>query len=278
MKHLEIALWILLGSLSWGQVPQGVTASMYEPTAPGLMAYINWQPVVGATEYNIYKEMVGLGTCPNAFPAEPEDTVTDTFYIDNPNSGWYQMKVTDDWRQRLWCYAVTAVVNGQESAKSKSAFVAIGDSGYLTLEYRNPCTGPKVVPFPYMQNQIVAHFYYTGSDGVSHEIPTIHLYNAYPYPEGDPIHAYNEEWEWKIPVIATDGTVVPWDQNGKYTYTIRTPDGGYTSDWFTPRFQLDASYYNQRTLFRVQNNAYNDWCPINDGPGGNYSYWQNVTR
>lgn len=273
---MKFVIWLLLTAASVAQVPQGVTGSMYEPTAPELMAYVNWQPVPSATSYNVYKEVAG-STCPTA-SWKLDANVTTPYYLDDPNPSWYNIPVTGDWRAREWCYAVTAIVNGIESGLSKAVFVAIGNSGYLNLQYRNVCTGPAIVPFPYMGNTVSAHFYYVDSASVQHEFAAIHLYNAYPYPAGDPLHSYNEEWEWKLPTIGLDGTVIPWDQNGIYLYEMETPDGGYSHFWFTPQFQLDASWYNQVSLNRIPNAAYNDWCPIYEGPGGNYAYWQNVTR
>ena len=273
---LSLLFFLPLAASTFAQTPVGVTASIYEPSAPELQAYVTWMPVPGATKYNVYQAPASsldsnIG-CSKPTWGPIDATVTENYYLDDPNAEWWQMPVNSTWRSRMWCYSVTAIVNGVESAKSKPAFVAIGWSGYLTFMYYTACNGQRVVPFPYTADQIVAHFYYIDPTGVKTELPAINLYNAYGSPiPGEP---YNEEWEFKAPVIAANGTVIPWNNQGKYEYTVKTPDGGNESGLIAPLHDLDQSTYTQRTIIRIQGK---EDCPLPPDFWGNYDVWQNVT-
>jgi len=152
--------------------------------------------------------------------------------------------------------------------------VSIGNSGYMDIVYHPYCGGPKIVPFPYEHDEIAIHLYYQDSAGVKHEFPYVRIYNAFPY--NDLAHAYNEEVEWKLPISAYDGTIVPWIQGGKYYMTVKLPDNvlTYTINLAAP-FMSDAAYYSQRNISRVMGTAD---CPIPYRIGADYDWWMNVTR
>ena len=278
----KLVIMSLLVASAFAQAPTGVTGSMYEPSFPDYKALIQWMPVPGAQSYNVYRLQTEDSTnvCPATDSTKPGavefPNITGTSFLDDPYPTFASIPVTGAWRQRAFCYWVETNINNAAVGEAAPVMVWIGDSGYLTLVYFTACSnGTKVVPFPYMNEQIIAHFYYTDSAGAQHEIPTINLHNAYPYLAGDPLHSYNQEWEWKIPVTALDGTIVPLTTTGKYTYTISTPDAGKFTGSFMPPYNLDMSYYNQRSLFRVANT---EWCPITVYPELNYDFSQNVAQ
>ena len=274
--HLVVLAAGLMAATAFAQKP---FVAMDETAAPEMKVGIWWNDVPNATQYKLYREFNPKGTnlsclqfAPNAMPIA---TITDNgsvayFYSDDPAPGLWQQSVNGPWRAKIWwCYAVTSVVNGVESAKQPVA-VAVADDFYFTIHYMTACTNGQILsPYPYPNNQLLTHFYYTDASGVKHEIPVEHVY-------GNGTGGYaSEEWEGRLPIIALDGTTVSWVQNGNYTYTVDTPDGGHYRGTFAPLNQLDASYYNQRNLRRTIGAD----CPLRPGESwGNYDWWQNVVR
>lgn len=271
IKHL---LLILLAATAFAQTPARVEGSLDESVSPELKTQIWFEDVAGATQYNIYREFnpQGLNTsCPANFKLLA--STTDNYYSDDPAPGLWQVPPTGEWRSQIWwCYQVSAVVDGVESPLSAPVAVAVADAFYITLRYQTACTGniQVIEPFPYLSGQVNAHFFYTDASGVDHEFPVEQIYNSY----GQPV-PYNEEWEGKLPVVALDGTVVPWVQNGKYRAVIDTPDGGHYTKQITAPYNSDAGYYSQRLIYRVQGGPD---CPQPYGLGSEYDWWQNVVK
>lgn len=262
-----LALLVSISAL--GQVPVGL---MDKKSQPELKAKVYWENVPGASAYKIYEYGSVGGPCPTADSAYVyDDSVTDTWYLDDPNPNWYAIPATnlDAWQHRWWCYEITAIVNGSESARSAPVQIAIGASGYITMAFQKSCTAGGIIPFPYTFAEMEIHLYYRDANGVDHEI------GYFPNLGSD-----FAEVEFKIPVIAKDGTVVPLvEQTGYngYHYSWKTPDMAEAkADNFMPVYQPDAVTYSQINIRRVQ---YTTDCPIPWGrPGGNYYWTQNVTR
>jgi hypothetical protein len=271
-----LILSLLVASAS-AQIATGVTGSVYEPSSPDLKALIQWQAVPGAQSYNVYRFPATSQTandCPAQDPAgNPNDiefpNIAATSFLDNPNPTFASIPVTDHaWEARGWCYWVETNMNGTQVGESRPVMVWIGESGYVTLTYWSSCAGgdtPEL--FPYTGNQIKTTIYYRDSNNVNHVIPSARVYG----PDGQPTTA--EEWEWKIPVRATDGTMVPWTATGTYYYEMVTPDGGVSVGDVSPRFDLDYSFYHQTVLHRVKGS---EWCPTVYGE--DYDTWQNVAK
>lgn len=269
---MRLLLVLMLSVGMAAQTPMNVSGEMVEPE---MQAMIWWQDVANATAYNIYRAFNEMGmntSCPTTGYVLVGGT-SDNYFMDDPAPNLWQVPATGEWRSKAWwCYKVTSVVNGQESAQTNAVAVAVVDAFYVTLRYQTACSGSiKVVsPYPYPNNQVSAHFYYTDGSGVDHEFAVEHLYNNF-----DPASP-TEEWEGKIPVVAMDGTLIPWVQNGKYRATIATPDGGNYVVGLAPMFNGDASYYAQRMIERVINGPD---CPVeHDVPGGDYEWWQNILK
>lgn len=270
---MKIAALLIFTAASMAQV-----VNMDESAQPELKVDLWFQDVPGATQYNIYREFnaQGLNTSCPVFPAtaQPIASTTDNYYVDDPAPGLWQVPPSGQWRSKIWwCYSFTSIVNGVESAKSNPVAVAVADAFYVNLRYQTACTGDiqVVEPFPYLNGEVSAHFYYTDPSGVDHEFPVETIHNSF-----GQTAPYNEEWEGKIPVVANDGTTVPWVQNGKYRAVIVTPDGGNYTKTLAPMYNSDASYYAQRLINRVQGGPD---CPVqHDVVGGEYEWWQNVVR
>lgn len=271
--------------------PGNVMVAMDEHAAPEMKAKLVWDAVAGSTSYNLYKKFNQGGTntsCPSWAGATPFTTVQDNgaqeySYLDDPAPGLWQMPEipAGAWRvKEWWCYGVSAVVAGVESPVSQPQAIAVADDFYVTLRYQTACTGTikVVMPYPYLNGQVVAHFYWTDSSGLDHEFQVTTLYNSFGQPQ-----PYNQEWEGRWPAKALDGTTIPWQQNPKtpgqqspYYGVITTPDGGSFQVNLAPAYNSDASYYQNIELERVQG-VQN--CPVPaEVPGGDLAWWQNVAK
>lgn len=274
MKNLIAVLIISCAALA--QVPANVSVMMDETAAPEFKAFVWFKDVNGNGYYNLYREAnpQGLNTSCPPFPSgsTPIQSGADNYFSDDPAPGLWQVPPTGQWRSKVWwCYAVSSVEDGVESPLSAPVAVAVADAFYVTLRYQTGCSGKiqVVSPYPYPNNQVVAHFYYTDSAG-DHEFAVEHIYNTF-----DP-SSPTEEWEGRLPIAANDGTLVPWVQGGKYRAVIVTPDGGNYTVGLAPLYNADASYYAQRIINRVQGGPD---CPVeHDVPGGNYEWWQGVLK
>jgi hypothetical protein len=270
---MRLLVLVLLLESVFAQVPH-IVSTMDVTAAPELRAHLYWDAVPGAIQYNVYRYNSAYKACNSSGAFTLEDTVASPSYLDDPSPNWYAYAVGDGhWKDfRRWCYAVTSLVNGLESAQSNPVEVIIGNAWYLNLEYVTDCvTHKRVVPFPYPLGMEVAHFYFTDDSGVKHEIPSVTLQNATGFSA-----PANQEWESKTPIYALDGYLIPWEDSSKYTYTLDTPDGGHYSGRWAPPYNTTGAYFNTVTLIRVQGGPD---CPVGLNPlGANYNLWQNVTR
>lgn len=271
MRYLILSL---LAAVALAQTPPNVSVEMDETASPELKTIVWFGDITGATQYNIYRESNPQGLNTSCRPSWLSfiAATTDNYYSDDPAPSLWQVPPTGKWRSQIWwCYAVSSVVNGKESPLSPPVAVAVADAFYVTLRYQSACSGniQVVSPYPYPNNEVKAHFYYTDPSGVDHEFPVEHIYNNF-----NP-SSPTEEWEGRLPVVANDRTIVYWLQGAKYHATIITPDGGHYDKQITAPYNSDAGYYSQRLIYRVQGGPD---CPQQYGAAGEYDWWQNVLK
>ena len=246
---------------------------MDEAAAPHNKIHLWWDDVAGATSYNVYRAGSDGQTCPTFYYQVA--STPDNYFLDDPAPTWYQLPVTQAWGVPMFCYGVSAIVNGVEGAIVASNIAAIGLREYVNLTFTTDCrTGSTIVPFPYTHNEIQMSLIYRGSDNVNHPIPFITVH--YPY-QGTP---QNQEWEFRLPVQSSDGTMIPLSKDGYYYYQVTTPDGGYWADTILREFPQDGQYYVQIDVSRQLNDPNPHACgSAMWGPFGSYqSWWQNVLR
>ena len=270
MRRLFVLL-VFTGALM-AQVPH-IVGTMDVTAAPELQVHLYWDAVAGATQYNVYRYNSSFTPCVASGAFTLDAVVATSSYLDNASPAWYAYAVTDGhWKQyRRWCYKVTSLINSVESADSNIVEIKIGNAWYLNLEYVTDCvTRKRVVPFPYPLGMLAAHFYFTDTTSVPHEIPSVTLQNSTGF--SGPA---NQEWEGKTPIYAIDGFLIPWEDSTEYSYKLDTPDGGHYNGRWAPPYNTTGAYFNTITLVRVQGGPD---CPVQlNAIGADYNNWQNVT-
>lgn len=262
-----------LVSSAFGQtVPTHVllTEDLSDPTHPRVFGTF---PSTGADSYNVYEaEINNLTTgCPpvgtlltqtQVWPdgsvhraGMPAYVVGETLlggvpvgfnidYPDDPNPELSQIAATKLAGGRGWCYAVSSVVGGVESAPSVPKEIWLGFSAYYGWSFHTSCGGAKV-PYPLPPSAYKPVLTYRDAAGVNHTFSYV----------GNTVIVDNggkgsDEIEFHLPVIADDGTMIPLldaSANGqaKYFVELRTPDGYVSAVPIVPYRQGDKVYYNE---------------------------------
>lgn len=248
-------------------------------SAPELKVLLYWQPVAGATSYNVYQAVnpgLKAPSCPAVLPFD--DSTAATSYSDDPNPGWY-LKPIKGSGPRTWCYAVTAIVNGIESAQTAPVSITIGNSGYVFFVVRGPgkydpadkCSGGPILPLPSMNlaDYQTELYYQAPGSTVHHDFQTLNLFER-----------NNLAIVWQAPNVATDGTVIPWDNTGTYGFKISSKLlKRQVVGYWAPNQDRIHNYYTQIGVAElVDPGQLDDGSQCAFSSSGVLDFWQNVTE
>lgn len=278
---MKFPIWLLLTAASFAQVaPSGLNIAVDYRTAPELSVIFSWLPVAGATSYNVYKTKAAVFTTCAASPMVLDENVTDYVYTDNPNPGWWKLPTSNTdgrWKNRQWCYWVSSVVNGVESAKAGPAVINIGNAGYVFLGFRGPGTysmvdkcagGPHLLPPSSNLSDYDIDIYYAGADGVHHSFQLQTLFDGPTVVAGI----------WHAPSIATDGFVIPWNDTGRYGYrfTYKPWNKSAVGLWGPRGTRMNDYYVQVETDMLIDPGNPDNGAQCADNYFGTEAQWENI--